>query len=119
MNKKGQSLVVFVILLPVFLILLAFAVDFGFIGINKTKLDDINKNAIKYLVRDGKDINTVKDVIYKNDKDIKVKISSNRIVLSKDISSVFGKIISLKTYKIVSDLSGRVKDGKLIIEKGK
>lgn len=119
MNNKGQSLVVFVILLPILLILMAFSIDIGYQLIEKSKLVDINKTAITYLVKDKKDQNTIKEVIAKNDKEIKIeKITQNRIKLTKNINSVFGKLVKLKTYKITSDLSGRLENNKLIIEKG-
>lgn len=120
MNNKGQSLVVFVILLPVFLILIAFSIDIGYMIIEKNKLNDINKTSIKYLVKDKQDEQVVKDIIRRNDKKIHIeKMTHNEIILSKKVNSIFGGIVNLKTYKISSNLSGKMIDNKLIIEKGK
>lgn len=119
MNNKGQSLVVFVILLPVFLIIVAFSVDLGYIAIEKNKLNDINKSAIKYLVKDNKDRESIRKIINRNDKHIEImQFTLNRIVLTKEINSIFGGIVNLDTYTITSDLVGKMDNNKLIIEKG-
>ena len=47
MNKNGQTLVMFVIIIPIFIILLAFVVDTGIILKNTTKLNSTTKTILK------------------------------------------------------------------------
>ena len=49
LNNKGQSLVMFVCLLPMLLIIILLVVDYGRVNSTKEKLDSINKLAIDYL----------------------------------------------------------------------
>lgn len=54
MNSKGQTLVEFVIILPVFLVLLFYIIDFGRIIYAKNKLEN-NLNEVVFLVENEKD----------------------------------------------------------------
>ena len=92
MNKNGQTLVMFVIIIPIFIILLAFVVDTGIILKNTTKLNSTTKTILK---------NTYDDRLNDNYYE----------------SSIFGKIIGLKEYKIKTILKIKNMSGKLIIEK--
>ena len=98
MNNKGQTLVLFVILIPVFLGLFAFCFDNIYMSIEKNKLLDIAEIANDY--KNSKTNDEIKDLILKNDKDIKKINIRNKIILEKEIDSIFGKIIGLDTYKI-------------------
>ena len=121
MNNKGQTLVLFVALLPFVFILFVFAFDLSFISSEKTKLDSIAKSSLKSIVINNKDENEVKSIILKNDKDIKVTyINSNSICLLKKTNPIFGNVIGYKTYKIKVCKKAKYINGKLIIEeKGK
>ena len=48
MNNKGQSLVLFVFLLPVFIIIFAYIFDTCYIKINNNKLDNLSSIAMNY-----------------------------------------------------------------------
>jgi len=120
MNNKGQTLVLFVVLLPVILILLAFVFDTAYMSMESNRLNDIAKTSVKYIVKDNKDINEVKTIIKKNDNDIKIeKITTNSVYLKKEIKPIFGQIIGFKKYKLETNIYGVLEGNKLIIkEKG-
>lgn len=54
MNSKGQTLVEFVIILPVFLIILFYVIDFGRIIYSKNKLEN-NLNDVVFMLKNDKD----------------------------------------------------------------
>ena len=83
MNKKGQTLVIFVIILPIIIML--------FEIIN---LDVIHNTQLTEFIK-------------ANDKKIKINIKDNDIILKKEIGSVFGRIIGKTTYKIESWEKGK------------
>ena len=58
MNNKGQTLAIFVILLPIILFLIAVAIDMGNFLVQKNKYEDEVKNTIKYGLKhlDDEDI---------------------------------------------------------------
>ena len=111
MNNKGQTLVIFIIILPLIILAMAFIVDTGLMIINKSKLDSTSKVIIdKYYDYEG-DINLiVKEYLENNNikyTNYSVRKDSNlAIEIESTIDSIFGKVINLKEYKIKSKITG-------------
>lgn len=79
MNNKGQTLVIFVIILPIILILLTLVVDLGLLHIEKRKIENNVLDASDYYLENINDVdikNKVENLLNKNIKDID-KISIN------------------------------------------
>ena len=84
MNNKGQSLVMFVLILPLITMFLALLINSGVSYYNKTKVKgSIESNLEVILEHDIKDINKIKKVMEKNlpNEKIDIKISGNKISL--------------------------------------
>ena len=64
MNRKGQALIEFVLILPVFLFLLFAVYDFGMIFTTKNKLESSTADIIN-LYKEGKNVDELK-VIYRD-----------------------------------------------------
>ena len=100
MNKKGQSLVMFIIFLPIMIMALALIVDVGIMYNAKIKgerlLDEVKEENLdieKYF-----ELNNVE--IDKNSS----KIEDGCVIINYRVKSVFGKILNIDEYKIeVSD----------------
>lgn len=69
-NNKGQALVEFIIILPIFLLLIISLIDFGNIFVKKNSLEN-NLDTIVSLYKEGKTDN-VKDYALKNDLDVAI-----------------------------------------------
>lgn len=101
-NNKGQALVEFIIVLPIFLLLMISIIDFGNIILKKYSLEnDVDVIADMYKENKYSDINN-----YISDKDIIINYSEENdlfnISLSKDIkiNSPMLTVILGKTYEI-------------------
>ena len=95
LGNKAQTLVIFVILLPIFILFIAYIYDFLNINYEKQKL-----NSITELVgKDSKETDYC-DIVNKNDKDVTCYIGLDRVVLSKRVKSVFGLITNKKYFEI-------------------
>ena len=117
MNNKGQTLVLFVILLPIFLMIFAYVFDTCYMSVENRKLTDIAEDSVRYLVVDKKDSSLVKEVIYKNDSDVKiVSVLGNNVHLKKDIKPVFGRIVGFDKYSLEVNITGEMVDGYLVLE---
>lgn len=84
MNNKGQSLVMFVLILPLIVMFLALLINSGVSYYNKTKIKgSIESNLEIILKKDIKDINRIKEVMVKNlpNEEIDIKIMDNKINL--------------------------------------
>ena len=118
MNNKGQTLVLFIALLPFIFILFVFVFDLSYLASQKTKLDSIASSALNSIMIKGNDTQEVKDNIKKNDKEIKINsISNDSICLRKEIKPIFGGIIGYDIFKVKTCLNGKVINNKLIIDK--
>ena len=109
-NNKGQVLVLFIMILPVFFIGIACIVDSSYMMYQKNRLDNINRDVL----------NSVKDKVTITEEEILklIHLNDTRIV-NEDISidktitidnyilidSIFGKIIGYDEYKISSSIS--------------
>lgn len=117
MNNKGQSLVLFVLFLPILILIFCLMFDSALIVSEHVKIKNIGKDAITYLVEKNSDVETVKRIIIKNDKDITIEnISNNEVHLKKIIDSYFGKAIGHDTYELEVDFVGYMRNGELVIE---
>ena len=121
MNKHGQTLIFFVLMLPILLFLLAFTVDVGLILKEKTR----STSTIRTVLRVGKkDLTTkkIKEVIIENNipvENLEIKMEENRISIKNEykIKSIFGSLIGLKEYKIKIEMDAILKNGEIKIEK--
>lgn len=126
MNRKGQVLVFFVILIPLLIAVAAFAVDVGYAYYQSNKLHSINHMVLKYGLKhlgDGGLRSEMIDLIYKNDADIdsydlSIDGSKLSLKLNKSVDSIFGKVIHIDFYYISSQYVGYIKNNKIMIEKG-
>ncbi len=111
MNNKGQTLVVFIIFIPVIILLMAFIVDTSLMYIAKSKLNDLSKTIIKeiYDIEDKnskvEELLNVNEINYNN---YDVEINDNKVKLSieEEIDSVFGSMIGNESYTIKSEITG-------------
>lgn len=100
LNNKGQSLVIFVIVLPILLLFISYVFDVITINYERNRL-----NNIAVQIKDN--VNTLTDdeiviLVNKNDKEIDVDIKENEIKLSKNIKGIFNKITKQEYYNINS-----------------
>lgn len=110
MNRKGQALVEFVLILPVFLMILFVIVDFGTILNSKSRLENDSADIVD-MYKNGDSINEIR-VVY---SDIEINTSSYndkymRIVIEKDVDLItpgLGRILDdpfcVKIERIVSN----------------
>jgi hypothetical protein len=125
MNRKGQVLVLFVILIPILVALAAYSIDMANIYYRSTKLNNLNHMVLEYGLKHIKENDVrekMEDLLYKNDNDIddyEIVIKDNEISISanKTIESIFGKAINIDVYRLSSKYVGYIKSGKIVIEK--
>ena len=121
MNNKGQTLVIFVIVLPILLVMFTLIVDLGFLYIEKSNIENNVYDSLEYYLDniDNNDIETkVNKLLNKNIKNIdKLTINNNdeyvEITIVKERKSIYS-IITNST-KINVNYKG-YKDSKKIIK---
>ena len=124
MNNKGQTLILFVMLLPLLFILLCLVVDIGLLYSEKNKLDNIVKENIKYFLENNieDDEDELNKLLYKNIDNVKIENidfhdNKLKVEVTKKYKSIFSNILNKDFYKIKVFYIGYKLENKIIIEK--
>lgn len=110
MNRKGQALVEFVLILPIFILLLFVIVDFGMVLSKKNELENISVDVVEMLKNDSSisDINelysNVNISIDSDDVYTKVVISSDVDIMSPILSRILGKEYVVKVERVIPNV---------------
>lgn len=115
MNNKGQSLVIFILVLPLFLTIVFCIKDLYTVRYEKNKLRSLAQTSILYIMKDNKSYEDVRRFINSNDKDINIlDISNTNITLKKEVPSVFSNIVK-KNYNVKVTMNGKYENNLLKI----
>lgn len=127
LNNKGQSLFLFVIFIPIFIILGAFVIDIGIAKIEENKLNDISILSLNYGLNhiNENPYDKMLDLINKNDSkidkysvDIDLENKKIDVKLEKNVNGFFGRIIGKDKYNVLSNYTGYIEsDGNKKIER--
>lgn len=117
MNSNGQTLVLFVVIMPILSIMFIFLFQLGSINLDKKKVTDTIKEALNYGVNNLDSellVTNVKNMIISNDKEI---LEENIVVTIED-SGLNIKVIKeydkmLISDKIVFNYTGKLVGNKL------
>lgn len=113
MNKKGQALVEFVIILPVLLMILFGMIDFGLIIYNKSKLENkindvvemISNNEsdenIKSFINEGQNKKTTYKIIEGENKTIKLFTSVN--IITPGLNIILDNPYKIEVSRVIYD----------------
>ena len=123
MNRKGQVLVSFLLILPLLLILLVFIVDMGLMKVSVRKVEHVIKEAITYELKSSEISDSrVNDYIKNNLSDIKdvnIIVGTDNIKVSVSVykKSIFNSLIKNKNYTISKSYYGYKENDKIKIIK--
>ena len=108
LNNKGQTLIMFILLIPLILVIMALVIDTSFVYKEKIKFQSVTKTIMKttYKNKDTTDFNDKTINLYKKNgidtNNIVIKVNSDSIVIKNQtkVKSIFGNIIGIKNYKV-------------------
>lgn len=119
MNNKGQTLVVFVLFLPVLVIVITMIINKSNMYYDKRNMENIAKEAINYglsNIEDENIENKIKIFISKNidcEKEVKIEDGEIRVTLIKENKTI-KKILGYENIKI--KYKGKIEDNKKKVE---
>ena len=121
MNKRGQTLIIFVMLIPIILTMAALVIDVGLLYYKKNEYVGIVEESIKEYFKD-EDILSAKKTITLNGislDDTEINVSDNKITVTLDtkVDSIFGKVIRINEYEIKVSRVGTKDKERVIINK--
>ncbi len=117
MNKKGQSLVIFVLILPVIALLIAFFIDSSISIMEKNRLEGIIKSNMNEALNSNiYDAEKIKEAIKKNDNiyvSVSIENDNLEIKANSNKKSVFGNILNFDYYKLEFNYCANYNDKKI------
>lgn len=123
LNNKGQSLVLFIMIIPILLLIMVFVYDMGMLLYEKDRLSNTVNMAIDYAL-DNKEVSNeeIKELIDRNiTEEVEIKIDKNddsiKIEVSEEAKFIFSNLFDFDFTKIVVKYEGKIVDNKKIIER--
>ena len=120
MNNRGQTLVIFIIILPVIILGVSYLVDTGLMYIGRSKListckviideyydEEISNSKVEKYLKD----NDIKYIDYKVNRDNNLSIE-----VDSKIDSIFGNVVGIKEYEISAKVTGYKDNDKLMFK---
>lgn len=125
MNRKGQVLVMFIILLPIFFIIMTLLIDIGNLILTNNEINDVSYMVLEHCLDhlDEDDIiDTSKELLKLNNKELNIesfKIENSKVYLnvSYQVKGIISNIINIKLFDINNKYEAYIKDDKKIIER--
>ncbi len=122
LNNKGQTLVMFVALMPLFIFIMILVIDIGGIILSKQELNDINYMVIDYGLDSNSNESELIELLTLNTTDmsnIAVDIQSGviKVTTRKEVKGLIGNTFNFKMYEVVSSYEGRIINNRKEIER--
>ncbi len=140
LNNKGQSLVLFIIFIPILLGIMALVIDLGNAISKKSEIDSVLELVLEYALESGEAFLEYEEQEYLNEElinwkdglnilldynlnniDSEVFIYNNKLIISSDyyVEGIFSNILNIKGFKIESEYIGYIENNQKQIEKTK
>lgn len=125
LDNRGQSLVMFVLTLPIVVMIMFLVIDIGKMILLRQTLDNINYLALDYGLDKFDEptlSNQIKEIIYKNKADIdtvEVSIQDNKIMIELDNKIDLILFKDNHSISVKSSYVGYLNNDKKIIERNK
>ena len=110
MNRKGQALVEFVLILPIFILMLFAIVDFGMILSKKNELENISVDVIA-MIKNSDNIDDIKNLypkvkvnISSDDKYTKIIISDDVDIMTPGLNRILGNPYNIKVERTIPNV---------------
>lgn len=121
MNKRGQTLIIFVMLIPIILTMAALVIDVGLLYYKKNEYTGIVEESIKEYFKDENLTNALETLTLNGVSldDTEINVSDNKITVTLDtkVDSIFGKVIRINDYEIKVSRVGTKDKERVIISK--
>ncbi|MGN1000998.1 MAG: TadE/TadG family type IV pilus assembly protein [Bacilli bacterium] len=101
-NNRGQTLVIFVLFLPIIILFIAYVLDVTNANYEKNRMQNLANMALESSKEFDEE--NIKNIISKNDEDIDVDVKEEndkvQIKMVKRVKTIFGKIIGRDYYDV-------------------
>ena len=124
-NNRGQALVLFVVIIPMFLLVMYVLINIGRMAFFRNELDSINYIAIDYGLDNLEEedlIDKLKEIINKNDSsitNISIDCGENQLIIELEDNYKLLLFNTKSIFKVKSSMIGKIENDKKLIERNK
>ncbi len=120
MNRKGQSLVLFVLLIPIIIGIMVLIYDVGLSISCKNHMNNVMEMVLDIGLKDNLELSKIEELLHYNldGYDTKVSYSDDKIIVisSTYVKGVLSKVFGFDGFSIKSKYIGYKRDNKVYIE---
>mgnify|MGYP007102082128 CR=1 FL=1 len=121
LNNKGQSLVLFILLIPIIVLVMILVIDIGNLYCEKKELDSISYLVCNYGVTNYDDESVLNDMVklanLNSNKLSKVFVDINDgkvdVVIGENVDGIFGKMLNINIFNIKIHYVGDIVSGNM------
>lgn len=138
LNNKGQSLVLFIVVIPILIGIMALVVDLGNAFCKKAEINSVLEYVLDYGIlngevffeNEGKEYFNEELVIWKDNLkkllDYNLDYSDNKIILNDKVitissttyvEGIFSNMLDIRGFKIESEYQGYIENDKVVIKR--
>lgn len=121
MNNKGQTLVLFVLILPIIIFIMLLVIDVSNMFITKQELNNINKIVLNYgldIIEEENIDSKLEELINKNVLNNEHTIRIDNGIIEVEIKkNIQGIVTKKKIYEVKSVYKGYIKEDKKVISR--
>ena len=121
MNNKGQTLVLFVLILPIIIFIMLLVIDVSNMFITKQELNNINKIVLNYgldIIEEENIDSKLEELINKNVLNNKHTIRIDNGIIEIEIKkNIQGIVTKKKIYEVKSTYKGYIEEDKKVISR--
>ena len=125
MNNKGQSLVLFILIIPILTGIMALVIDVGKVFTTKSNQENTLELVLEYSLEDMKK-NTLQEEklkkflhknLEKNANTISIEQETITVSTKGEVEGIFSKLLGFNKFKVETQLVGYLEEDKLKIKK--
>ncbi len=123
LNRKGQSLVLFILLLPIMLGIMALVIDVGNAMVTKNSTDNTIEMVLDLALDKDMEQDKIEELLSYNLEDNQniVTINDDEIMINSktNVKGIFSKMFGFSGFQIESEYTGKLENHKKNISKKK
>lgn len=125
LNNKGQSLVLFILLIPILVGVMVLVIDVGELFHTKVQIENVTEMVLEYgldhIQDDDFQIEILKDLMQENltmaVSEVEIEQEKIHIITKTKVASVFSRMFGFREFQIVSEYQGYLDGDQKQIEK--
>lgn len=121
MNNRGQSLVLFILIIPILIGIITLVCDCGRVYLCKIEQENISAIALEYGLEEDISLDKVNTILSLNLSDSNYSVTEDNdkisINVKSEVKGIFSRLFGFLKFDVVTTIRGYRENDKVVIEK--